>query len=193
MRIVAGQAKGRKLNVAAQGTRPTSERTREAVFSRLNVLIDLDGARVLDLFAGTGALGLEALSRGASTAVLVEKSRAGSKVLSRNVQAVGLGGKAVNTGAEQFLSTFEPDEPFDLVFIDPPYGYDVVKIMSRLFASNLLADDACLVLEYRTGIPLAPWPAGFEEEVTKAYGDSTITIGFVALSEIGEPSADTGA
>ena len=92
MRIVAGLAKGRRLATVPSGTRPTSDRAREALFSSLAALIDLDGARVLDLFAGTGAVGLEALSRGAAEAVFVESDRAAVETLRRNVETVSLPG-----------------------------------------------------------------------------------------------------
>src|ERR1700744_564065 len=91
-RIVAGRAKGRRLAVPPRGTRPTSERAREALFSSLAGLLDLDGARVLDLFAGTGAVGLEALSRGAASATFVESDRVAADLLRRNIESVGLPG-----------------------------------------------------------------------------------------------------
>lgn len=190
MRIVAGSARGRKLAVPAQGTRPTAERTREAIFSRLQAAFDLDGAWVLDLFAGTGSLGLEALSRGAEHAVFVEKSRGAAHALTKNVEAVGLGGKVIVAGATQFLSTFEPDQPFDVVFLDPPYGVDIVKIINKLMHTSLLAPDACIVAEYGTGTGPAQWPSELEVYSEKRYGDSTVMIAFVALSENGEPALE---
>ncbi len=124
MRIVAGSAKGRRLASPAGPTRPTSDRAREALFNSLTLLVDLEGARVLDLYAGTGAVGLEALSRGAAEAVLVESDRGAVEVLRRNIEGVGLpGARVVKRPVAAFLAA-PPGVPFDLVFADPPYFLD---------------------------------------------------------------------
>lgn len=102
-RIVAGSAKGRTLAVPKSGTRPTSERVREALFSRLDHMNVLEGATVLDLFAGTGALGLEALSRGAARATLVEKASAAARVATANVRATGLSARVVTADVRAYL------------------------------------------------------------------------------------------
>jgi len=120
-RIIAGQARGRRLQVPPSGTRPTSDRAREGLFNSLATMIELSGACVLDLYAGSAAVGLEALSRGASTAVLVESDRQVQDVIGRNVEALGLTGATVFRGTvESYLSTATAGG-FDFVFADPPY------------------------------------------------------------------------
>ena len=123
-RIVAGSAKGRTLAVPKSGTRPTSERVREALFSRLDHMNVLEGAVVLDLYAGTGALGLEALSRGAATATLVEKASGAARVATSNVRSTGLSARVVTADARAYLAARSGQVlsgEVDLVFIDPPY------------------------------------------------------------------------
>ena len=122
-RIVAGSAKGRILAVPKSGTRPTSERVREALFSRLDHMNVLNGTVVLDLYAGTGALGLEALSRGSARATLVEKASAAARVASANVRSTGLPARVVTADARAYLAARTGEDlcgDVDLVFIDPP-------------------------------------------------------------------------
>ncbi len=124
MRVIAGSLGGRRLKAPrGRGTRPTSEKVREAVFA---MLADVRGAGVLDLFAGTGALGIEALSRGAAGAVFVEREAATAAVLRENLAALGLGADVVQIRREDVLVALgrarERGETYDLVFIDPPYG-----------------------------------------------------------------------
>src|ERR1700722_15370066 len=122
-RIVSGTAKGRRLVVPASGTRPTSARAREALFSSLSTLLDLSDARVLDLYAGTGAVGLEALSRGAAQATFVESAARPCVTLRRNIDSVGLrSGVVVNATVEAFLTHPRAEAPYGLVFADPPYA-----------------------------------------------------------------------
>src|SRR5579875_4087803 len=115
-RIVGGVAKGRHLAVPPKGTRPTSDRAREGLFNTLRAHLDVEGARVLDLFAGTGAVGLEALSRGAAAATFVESGRDAERVLRRNLETVALPGAVVRRRAvEPYLDEPADDAPFDLV------------------------------------------------------------------------------
>lgn len=181
MRIVAGLAKGRRLTTPAGATRPTSDRAREALFSTLATLLDLDGARVLDAYAGTGAVGLEALSRGAAAAVLVEADRAAAEVLRRNVAAVGLPGATIVTRPVEKVLTETPDAPFDLVFADPPYELRddaLADVLAALGTGGWLAGEAIVVVERsaRSGPP--PWPAEFVTPVRdRRYGAGVLWYG----------------
>jgi 16S rRNA (guanine966-N2)-methyltransferase len=127
MRVVAGTARGRRLEApTGRDTRPTSDRVREAVFNALTSLDAVDGADVLDLFAGTGALGIEALSRGARRCTFVERDRATRGLVERNLAASGLAGRATVRGeaAERFVARAVAEgHSFDLALLDPPYAY----------------------------------------------------------------------
>jgi len=181
MRIIAGKFRGATVE-APKGlaTRPTSDRVREALF---NVLehgapgIDFEGARVLDLFAGSGALGLEALSRGARYSLFIEDDAAARAAIRRNVEALGLTGvtKIWRRGATR-LGPAGTVAPFDLVFCDPPYGKGLgERGLAAAVAGGWLKDEAVAVLEERAG--LAPeWPAPFVEIDRRRYGDTEIGI-----------------
>ncbi|MDT4925826.1 MAG: rRNA (guanine966-N2)-methyltransferase [Pseudonocardiales bacterium] len=180
MRIVAGLARGRRLAAPAAGTRPTSDRAREALFNSLTALVDLDGARVLDLFAGTGAVGLEALSRGAEEVVFVESERAAADVLRRNVDAVRLTGtRIVRRPAAAFLQG-SADEPFDFVFADPPYAFEdgaLDELLGRLVRGGWLAPHAIVVLE-RSARGRAPaWPNEVDAIQDRRYGEGVLWYG----------------
>ena len=161
-RIVAGSAKGRTLAVPKSGTRPTSERVREALFSRLDHMNVLEGATVLDLFAGTGALGLEALSRGAARATLVEKASAAARVASANVRATGLPARVVTADVRAYLGARSGEAltgENDLVFIDPPYDIpegDMTTVLSAL--APWVGPDSRVVVERATPAPAPPRP-----------------------------------
>ena len=177
MRIVAGAAKGRRLATPAPATRPTSDRTREAMFNTLAGYVRLDGARVLDLYAGTGAVGLEALSRGAEEVVLVESNRRALDVIRRNVETVGLpGARVVAAPVNQFMGG-EPDDGFDLIFADPPYDKDpglVIAIWSR----EWLTPDGMVVVERdaRSGSPFASI-SSITPVRDARYGDTVLWYG----------------
>jgi len=177
LRIVGGTAGGRKLVAPEKGTRPTSERAREALFNTLGGLVHLDGARFLDLYAGTGAVGLEALSRGAGPVVLVESRRQAVEVIRRNVEAVGLpDAEVVHAPANRYLST--PDlEPFDVIFADPPY--DVKDVNGLLVLMTAVAHaDTVLVIERRHGSHGPQWSAlGLHALRERRYGDSVLWYG----------------
>ena len=176
-RIIAGLASGTSLKVPASGTRPTSERVREAVFGALDARDEIDGARTLDLFAGTGALGLEAASRGASSVVLVELARQAVQVAKQNAAAVARRGACqatvVSAKAQKYLA--ESGAEFDLVFIDPPYDLprEVLAEVLELLAPRL-SDDAVVVLEQakRAGEP--PIPETLEVLRERSYGDTRV-------------------
>lgn len=175
-RIVAGRAGGRRLRVPPQGTRPTSERVRESLFNALESAGELAGARVLDLYAGSGALGLEALSRGAEEAVFVESDRRAVQVLRGNVAELALGG-AVRAGQVESVLAQAAEKPFDLVLADPPYAVDAAKlgvILAALGAGGWVAEDGLVIVEraQRDGEP--DWPAGFAPLRAMRHGDTAL-------------------
>lgn len=180
-RIIAGAAKGRRLAVPpGDGTRPTSDRAREAMFSALDAeLGGFEGLAVLDLFAGSGALGLEALSRGAAHVVLVEADRRAASVIRRNVAVVSADAPDVHViadRAERYLDG-EPSGPFDLVLLDPPYAVgdaDVTKILSVLATGGWLADEASVVLERSSRDADFPWPRGYQATRSRSYGEARL-------------------
>ena len=175
-RIVAGSAKGRTLAVPKSGTRPTSERVREALFSRLDHMNVLEGATVLDLFAGTGALGLEALTRGAARATLVEKASAAARVASANVRATGLPARVVTADVRAYLGARSGEAltgENDLVFIDPPYDIpegDMTTVLSA--PAPWVGPDSLIVVERSTRAPAPTWPPFLVLEDTRAWGET---------------------
>jgi 16S rRNA (guanine966-N2)-methyltransferase len=177
-RIVAGDAGGRSLVVPpGNGTRPTTERAREGLFNTVATLLDLTGARVLDLFAGSGAVGLEALSRGAAHALLVEADARAAKVIRTNARTLHLKAQVVPAKVERVLAT-APDEPYDLVFLDPPYALgdtDLDRIVSTV--ETWLGKDGVIVVERDRRSRSPQWPDGIEAVKARSYGDSTLWYG----------------
>lgn len=194
-RIVAGELGGRSIAVPGKGTRPTSDRVREAIFSRLEHLGVLDGARVLDLYAGSGALGLEAASRGAVSVTLVDSARPAADVARRNVAGLGLTTvRVVAETAERFAASLAgagsrpgsgavpraasgTTAPLDLVFLDPPYDLDedaLVAVLTHLAAPGVLADGAVVVVERSIRTPEPAWPDGLAAFARKDYGDTAV-------------------
>ena len=178
-RIVAGSVGGRRIEVPRRGTRPTSERVRESLFGRLEHYGALDGTRVLDLCAGSGALGLEAASRGAGEVVLVDSSRTAVAVCRANIRALGLRGvRAACAKATSFLAG-PAFAPMDLVLIDPPYGMDsaaLSEILAPLARERdpWLAEGAVVVVERATRSGEPDWPAGLRRFASKKYGETTV-------------------
>lgn len=170
MRIVAGAAKGRKLAVPARGVRPTPDRVREALFSSLADRVV--AASVLDLFAGSGALGLEAWSRGAANVTFVEHDPAVQKTLQQNIATVGCGSSRVVKGsADRFLAQ-QPQDAYTLVFLDPPYALptgDVEVLLARL--QPHLAAGATVVVEREKTATAPTFPPGYSQVVAKRYGN----------------------
>ncbi|MGP6174922.1 16S rRNA (guanine(966)-N(2))-methyltransferase RsmD [Corynebacterium sp. A21] len=161
-RIIAGQARGRKLDIPPAGTRPTSDRAREGLFSSLQVRFGFEGASVLDLFAGSGALGLEAASRGADEVVLVESDPKAAAIIRANMTVVGHPNISV---AEMKCSTYlasAPQEHFDMVLADPPYELadDAVRAMLEALRPALI-DGAAIIVERHVDSPETAWPADF--------------------------------
>ena len=175
-RIVAGSAKGRTLAVPKSGTRPTSERVREALFSRLDHMNVLDGATVLDLYAGTGALGLEALSRGGTHATLVEQASAAARVAAANVRSTGLPARVVTADARTYLGARNGEAlagDIDLVFIDPPYDIaaeDMTTVLASL--GPWIVPDALVVVERSTRAPAPTWPDFLVLEDQRTWGET---------------------
>ncbi|MFZ4297508.1 16S rRNA (guanine(966)-N(2))-methyltransferase RsmD [Streptomyces cinereoruber] len=185
-RVIAGTAGGRRLAVPpGNGTRPTSDRAREGLFSTWEALHGtLDGTRVADLYAGSGAVGLEALSRGAAHALLVEADPRAAKTIRDNVRAIGLPGAELRTGkAEQIVTGPAPADPYDLVFLDPPYAVgdaDLHEILLTLRSGGWLSEDALVTVERSTRGGEFGWPAGFEPLRARRYGEGTFWYGRAA-------------
>ena len=173
MRVIAGLAKGRTLKLDRKaGIRPTSDRLKEALFGTLGDIVE--DARVLDLFAGSGALGIEALSRGAAHATFVDSERGSIAMIRANLESTGLGEQAevVHQSAERFVAGGRGG-PFDLVVMDPPY---TTGIPPGLLAGlgPLLAPGARLAIEVATRSPAIEVPAGYLVQQERRYGDSTL-------------------
>lgn len=147
MRVVAGSARGRRLSApAGSGTRPTADRVRQATFNALDSRGAVTGSVVLDAFAGSGALGIEALSRGAERATFVERDRAARRVIEANLAATGLEGRARVVGDDALTHLASTGERFDLVLLDPPHATDAWPALLALVAARL-ADDGVVVVE----------------------------------------------
>lgn len=188
-RIVAGRAKGRVLAVPAKGTRPTSERVREALFSRLDHWGALDGAHVLDLYAGTGALALEALSRGAASADLVEKSAAAARLAARNASVCSLPATVHTADARAYLGARSGPElsgEAGLVLIDPPYSAPESEVAAVLaLLGPWIAPDCVVVVERPKRAPAPSLPSFLVLEDTRAWGETAAH--FAAPPAPGDP------
>ena len=182
MRIIAGVAKGRSLSSVAGATRPTSDRAREAIFSTLTSEFgDFLGLHVLDLFSGSGAMGLEALSRGASLVHCVEKDDAAAKTISTNnalvqkAQPVGVF-HLFHISAQKFVDAPAQNQ-YHFVYIDPPYDFadaELVQVLEKLLENNFYKDGAVIAVERASKSPQPVWPLGYEPSRTKVYGQASI-------------------
>ena len=180
-RIIAGFAGSLALTVPKSGTRPTSDRVREAIFSALDARDLVHGARVLDLYAGSGALGLEAASRGAAEVTLVDRSRDAAVVSRRNAERVG---RAAPAEAPPVIRTVvQPVQTFlagaaggwDLVFLDPPYELTGAELVDDLLLlAPRVAPDAVIVVERSARDPEPAWPAGLTLDRRTAYGETAV-------------------
>jgi 16S rRNA (guanine966-N2)-methyltransferase len=186
-RIIAGSAGGRRVETPkGETTRPTSDRVREALFSGLEARHAVGGARVLDLFAGSGALGLEAASRGAGDVVLVDSSREAVLVARRNVATLGLGRVVVVLSSVQRYLAGQAVAPATLVFLDPPYGLaeaELAEVLRSLSDDGWLAAQAVVVVERGGRSPEPRWPAGLVRESVRRYGETAL---WLALPPRGE-------
>jgi 16S rRNA (guanine966-N2)-methyltransferase len=179
-RLISGVAGGRRLKVPPAGVRPTGDRAREGLFNSLSTLLDLDGARVLDLYAGSGALGLEALSRGAAEVVLVESGPKVLPVLRANVAAVGLPGARVVAGSVPTVLAGPAPAAFDLVLADPPYATpvdEVVGVLERLSQNGWLAPEAVVVVERSSRDEPFEWPTPLVGLRDRRYGEAVLRYG----------------
>jgi len=184
MRIVAGQYRGRTIKApAGDATRPTTDRVREAVFSAIASIAgtDLGGGVVLDAFAGSGALGLEALSRGCSHAVFVDDDRHALSTIKDNVSALSAQADATVLSGD-VVALVERGRlaraPYSLLLLDPPYRLDAARVASLVASiarNGQLVDGAVVVWEHATGVSVE-WPEGFSEPKTKRYGTTEVDI-----------------
>lgn len=188
-RVIAGQAGGRRLAVpAGRDTRPTSDRAREGLFASIGSLAGpLTGARVLDLYAGSGAVGLEALSRGAGHVLLVESSARASRVIAQNVAALGLPGAEVVTDRVERVLARGPAGPagarYGIVFADPPYAMpdaEVTRMLADLISRDWLAPGALVIVERATRSGPVTWPDGIEPDHDRRYGEATFWYGLTS-------------
>lgn len=178
-RIIAGAAKGRRLAVPADVTRPTADRVREALFSAVSARMDLDDARALDLYAGSGALGLEALSRGAREVLLVESDARAAAVARANVGTLALPGCTVKNSTVLAALGVSPAEPYDLVLADPPYALEedaVMRVLEALVDGGWVGEGSLVVLERSARGPGTVWPPELECEVVRRYGEARLEI-----------------
>jgi 16S rRNA (guanine966-N2)-methyltransferase len=182
-RIVAGTLGGRWI-VAPAGdrTRPTSDRVREALFSTLASMVDLEGVRVADLYAGSGAVGLEALSRGASHVLLVESDARVARVLRQNIATLGVAPAArlVTAKVSVALAAGPDGGAYDVVFADPPYAVpdeEVAAVQAALVGGGWLAPDAVVVIERGTRSGPLTWVRGITGEHSRRYGETTLWYG----------------
>jgi len=200
-RVIAGEAGGRRLAVPdGRDTRPTSDRAREGLFSTIvSMLGSLAGARVLDLYAGSGAVGLEALSRGADHVLLVEQGARATRVIRENIEAIGLPGAVLAAdrvervlargpapagGQDSPAPAGDQDRPeggrYDVVFADPPYALAdtaVSQVLSLLADQGWLAPSALVIVERATRSGPVSWPDGFVPDRTRRYGEATFWYG----------------
>ena len=192
-RVIAGKAGGRRLRVPpGQGTRPTSDRAREGLFASLiSQFGDLDQLRVLDLYAGSGAVGLEALSRGAANVLLVESDARAAAVIKANIGAVDLPNAAVITDRVERLLGHPPDDDggrYDLAFADPPYAVTdeaVARVLVQL-ANGWLAEGALVVVERATRSGPLDWPPGYAAGKSRRYGEATFWYGWYSSGALEE-------
>jgi 16S rRNA (guanine966-N2)-methyltransferase len=179
-RIIAGTLGGRRLSTPrSDATRPTTDRVREAVFSRIESLLDLAGARVLDLYAGSGALGLEALSRGAGEVLLVESDRRTARLIQANIADLGVSGSARvrAESVDRVLDSGPDGPPFDLVLLDPPYPLsedEVTGNLQRLVQHGWLAPEALVLVERSTRSPQPTLPPGLSALKGRRYGETAV-------------------
>lgn len=184
-RIISGRLRGRSIAVPPSGTRPTTDRVREALFSAIVSRVDLDGAAVLDLFAGSGALGLEAVSRGADLAWFVEENPRAVACLKKNTTGLSSSFPSVRPTVRRAALPAGVAGPcpvaggFDLVLADPPYDRSGVldaPVLEALLEGGWLAGDALVVWERSRRDPAVRWPDGYEVEFERTYGETAVEM-----------------
>lgn len=198
MRVISGRFKGVALTTPKAGTRPTTDRTKEAIFSHLDSWGVLDDARVLDLFAGTGALGIEALSRGARELVAVESSAPAAALIAQTLTALkhnrswelGMSARVIKARAEKYAACASAVAPFDLIFIDPPYAFetnDCNQLLADLASRELTSSNTVIILERSTRSEEPTAPENWEITDRRDYGETA-----VYYIEPSEPISDNG-
>jgi 16S rRNA (guanine(966)-N(2))-methyltransferase RsmD len=178
-RIIGGVAGGRRIAVPPRGTRPTTDRVRESLFNILTARRELRGLAVLDLYAGSGALGLEALSRGAATALFVESDPRAASVIARNIDTLGLSGATLRRGAVAAVLAAGTASAVDLVLADPPYDVgaaEVEAVLAALTAHGWVREGGVAVLERAAGGAPLRWPAGWSMWPQRVYGDTRLEL-----------------
>ncbi|MBM6747519.1 16S rRNA (guanine(966)-N(2))-methyltransferase RsmD [Bifidobacterium ruminantium] len=185
MRVISGRFKGMALTTPKPGTRPTTDRTKEAIFSHLDSWGVLDDARVLDLFAGTGALGVEALSRGARELVAVESAAPAAALIAQTLTALkrnrawepGMSARVIKARAEKYAASASAVAPFDVIFIDPPYAFETEacnQLLADLAARELTGDDTVIMLERSTRSTEPIAPEGWAISNRRDYGETAV-------------------
>lgn len=172
-------AGGRRIAVPPRGTRPTTDRVRESLFNVLAARLELTGCAVLDLYAGSGALGLEALSRGAASALFVESDSRAAAVLAGNIATVGLPGAVVRRGAVAAVLAAGAESPVDVVLADPPYemaAAEVDALPALLAAGGWVAPGAVAVIERPAASHPVRWPDGWTAWPSRRYGDTRLDL-----------------
>lgn len=198
MRVISGRFKGVALTTPKAGTRPTTDRTKEAIFSHLDSWGVLDDARVLDLFAGTGALGIEALSRGARELVAVESSAPAAALIAQTLTALkhnrswepGMSARVIKARAEKYAACASAVAPFDVIFIDPPYAFetnDCNQLLADLASRELTSNNTVIMLERSTRSEEPTAPENWEITDRRDYGETA-----VYYIEPSEPISDNG-
>jgi 16S rRNA (guanine(966)-N(2))-methyltransferase RsmD len=178
MRIIGGELGGRRLkSIQRPGLRPTTDRVRESMFNMLAARIDFDERSVLDLFAGTGALGIEALSRGAAMCLFVERDRRAAGVIAENVASLGLDERATVTTGDAMKFLASTTDRYDLIFADPPYAATIFQQLVReVFSGEVLSPDGLFVLEHGGTLSVVVAGTGAEVVVEKSFGDTGVTV-----------------
>ncbi|USR78843.1 16S rRNA (guanine(966)-N(2))-methyltransferase RsmD [Arcanobacterium pinnipediorum] len=174
-RIIAGSARGRQLKVPTSGTRPTSSRVREALFSHLEHRDFIAGCAILDLFAGSGAFGLEALSRGASRAIGVDNAPDAQRVMAVNARETGLPLQCIKANVYTYVSQPGSDGPFDVIFLDPPYDFPdehLTNILAQL--PRHLTSDGLVLVERAKRSSQPVWPPQLQAERERRWGDTRL-------------------
>ena len=178
LKIITGKAKGKILKtLEGEATRPTSQRIKEALFS--SIQFDVEGRRVLDLFAGSGGLGLEALSRGAVSCMFIDSSREAMDVIKANVKSTGFFDvcRYLVSDAKNYIRKASGRDKFDLVFIDPPYSLECCReVLDKLVSADLLADGALVAIEGGTEVIDEGWLGPFEVQKSTRYGSKTFLL-----------------
>ena len=176
-RIISGTARGRTVKVPASGTRPTSDRVRESIFNALSHRLgNWHELRVLDLYAGSGALALEALSRGAAAATAVEKAASASAVIKQNAATLGLNLTVVTASVENFVAK-PATSAFDVVFLDPPYELDsatLTGVLEKLVSNGHIGPDAVVVIERSARSEHIQPPEPLTEADLRAHGETSV-------------------